>query len=284
MSTTLVLLVLTAALLHASWNAMVKSGGSPVFSIASYQLVGTVVCVPLVWLVPFPGVESWLYIIASVVIHNAYYFTLAKSYRSGDLSLVYPLFRGLAPVLVAIGAAVFAGERLASSAFLGVALVSTGLIALALFGGHEARPSVAAVKWGLLTSLLIAAYTIVDGSGARTVQNSLSYILWLFLFESFPIGTWLLLTQRAEWFEYIKSRPGKVLIGGVASSAAYGLVIYAMTLGAMALVSSLRETSVIFAAMIGAVFLKERFGRQRILAATIVAFGVIVIRYFGTTV
>jgi drug/metabolite transporter (DMT)-like permease len=284
MSPSVVMLVLTAALLHASWNAMVKSGGYPEFSIASYQLVGSLVCLGLIWFVPLPPKETWPFIIASTVIHNIYYLTLARCYRSGDLSLVYPLFRGLAPVLVVIGAALFAAERLPVSALLGVCLVSFGLIGLALFGSHKARPSPEALSWGLLTSLLIAVYTVVDGLGVRTVPNSLSYILWLFLLEPIPICTWLLLTNKSQWFSYIASRPGKVIAGGVASSAAYGLVIYAMTLGAMALVSSLRETSVIFAALIGTVLLREPFGRQRIVAAIVVATGVIVIRYFGAAI
>ena len=282
MSPAVVALVLTAALLHASWNAMVKSGGSPEYSIASYQFVGSLVCLILVWFVPVPEPGSWPYIAASVVIHNIYYLSLSKTYRSGDLSLVYPLFRGLAPVLVAVGATVFAGERLPVLALLGVCLVSAGLVVLAVFRSYKGRPSPDALRWGLLTSLLIAAYTIVDGLGVRQVENSLSFIIWLFLFESVPICSWLLMTQRTRWFEYMKSRPGKVLLGGFASSAAYGLVIYAMTLGAMALVSSLRETSVIFAAIIGALFLKEPFGKQRVFAACIVAIGVLVIRYFGT--
>lgn len=281
MSPLVVALVLSAALMHASWNAMVKSGGSPEYSIASYQLVGSVVCLILIWFVPVPESSSWPYIAASVAIHNFYYLSLSKAYRSGDLSLVYPLFRGLAPVLVAIGATVFAGEHLSTPALLGVCLVSAGLIVLSVFGNHRGRPNSEALRWGLLTSLLIATYTIIDGLGVRKVENSLSFIFWLFLFESVPICSWLLITQKTQWFDYMRSRPGKVLLGGIASSAAYGLVIYAMTLGAMALVSSLRETSVIFAAMIGALFLKEPFGKQRIFAASVVATGVIVIRYFG---
>jgi len=282
MSSSVIALVLAAAILHASWNAMAKSGGSPEFSIAAYQLVGTVVCAVLVWFVPFPEVTSWPFILLSVVIHNFYYLTLAKSYRHGDLSMVYPLFRGLAPVLVALGAAGFAGEYLSSKALFGVGLVSFGLIVLALFGSAGSRPSAAAIKWGLLTSLMIAAYTVVDGSGVRLVENSLSYILWLFLFEAFPICIWLWFTRREAWLAYMKSRPLKIIAGGVAASTAYGLVIYAMSLGAMALVSSIRETSVIFAAVIGSMFLKEPFGRQRIIAASFVALGVIVIRFYAS--
>ncbi len=262
---------------------MVKSGGSPEFSIAAYQVVGAIFCLVVVWFVPLPEVASWPYIAASVVIHNIYYFTLARSYRNGDLSMVYPLFRGLAPVMVAFGAGWFAGEWLPVSALVGVGLVSLGLIALAIFGNKKARPARDTVIWGLATSVMIALYTVIDGSGVRKVDNSLSYILWLFVFEPFPIAIWLLLTKKQQWMDYLKSDPWKIMIGGIASSTAYALVIYAMSLGAMALVSSLRETSVIFAAIIGTLILKEPFGRQRIIAACFVAMGVIVIRFYGST-
>ena len=199
MSPLLIGLVLTAALLHASWNAMAKSDGAPEFSIASYQVVGSVVCLALTPLVPAPAVASWPMIFASVVIHNFYYFTLAQSYRAGDLSQVYPLFRGLAPLLVAIGAAVFAGEWLTPGALFGVALISAGLMSLTLLRGRLGAIPPAALGWGLTTSVLIAAYTVVDGLGVRAAGNSLSYILWLFVLEPIPIGL-ILLTTR--------SRPG----------------------------------------------------------------------------
>lgn len=282
MSALLVLLVLTAALLHASWNAMAKSGGNPLFGISAYQLIGAVVSASLIWFVPAPEPASWRYILLSIIVHNVYYFTLARCYNSGDLSLVYPLFRGLAPVLVAIGGSVFAGEYLSLTALLGVGLVSAGLIALALFGNKTSRPTAATLKWALITAVMIAGYTIVDGLGVRQVSHSLSYILWLFVFEVVPIGIWLLMTQRNAWLGYMYAQPIKIVVGGVASAVAYGLVIFAMSLGAMALVSSLRETSVIFAAIIGALFLREPFGRQRIIAAVVVALGVMVIRYYGS--
>jgi drug/metabolite transporter (DMT)-like permease len=189
------------------------------------------------------------------------------------------LFRGLAPIMVAAGAALFAGEYLSPRALMGVGLISAGLMALAFFGGHRIRASLPALGWGLLTSMFIAAYTVLDGMGVRVVENSLSYILWLFVFEALPIGAWLVITQRQRWFTWLGQNRAQVLGGGLASSAAYGLVIYAMSIGAMALVSSLRETSVIFAALIGTLLLKEPFGRQRIIAACLVAVGVIVIRY-----
>lgn len=278
MSGLLVALVLSAALLHASWNALVKSGGVPEFTIASYQLLGAVLCLGLVWLVPIPDPQSWPYIIASVVIHNFYYFSMAQAYRTGDLSQVYPLFRGLAPVLVAIAAAVFAGEVLTGHTVMGIVLISGGLVSITLLGKQFGQISRPALRWGLTTSVLIATYTVVDGIGVRLTEHPASYILWLFVFEVFPIAIWLLLTQKQAWFNYMRESRVNILFGGIASSMAYGLVIFAMSLGAMAVVSSLRETSVIFAALIGTLLLGEPFGRQRIVATLLVALGIIVMR------
>ncbi len=281
MSTELVLLVLFAAALHAGWNALAKSGGSPVYSIAAYRLVAGLISLGLLWTVPLPTAESWVFLIASMLIHNVYYFTLGRAYQSGDLSLVYPLFRGLAPVLVAAGAAIFFGEVLSLQALLGVVLVSVGLMSLAFFGVSYHYRFTPTLWWSLATCVLIALYTVTDGVGVRQVENSLSYILWLFTLEAVPIVIWLTWFHRQSWFAFLVQNRSQVLAGGLASSVAYGIVIHAMGLGAMALVSSLRETSVIFAALIGTLLLKEPFGRQRIFAAVVVALGVIAIRYFG---
>jgi drug/metabolite transporter (DMT)-like permease len=186
----LVVLVLTAAILHASWNALVKKGGTPEYSVAAYQLVGAVICICLLPFVPLPDGSSWPFILASVIVHNLYYLAMAQAYRAGDLSQVYPLFRGLAPVIVAIAAAVFAQEWLSAGTVLGLVLVSTGLMSITLFGGGKIPPM--ALRWGLITSALIATYTIIDGLGVRRSGNSLSYILWLFVLEIIPIGCWLL--------------------------------------------------------------------------------------------
>ena len=281
MTPVLIGLVLLAAILHAGWNAMAKSGGTPEYSIASYQLVGALVCLPLVFLVPTPAPESWPMILGSVIWHNLYYYTLAKSYRTGDLSQMYPLFRGLAPVLVAIGAAVFAQEWLSTGSMIGIGLISIGLTSLTLFGGRFGRISPAALRWGLATSVLIAAYTVTDGLGVRAAGNSFSYIFWVFLFEPVPICLALLYFRRRQWFDYMARKPGKIVAGGLASSTAYGLVIYVMGFGSMAMVSSLRETSVIFAALIGTLLFREPFGRQRIIAAVLVTAGIVLIRWLA---
>lgn len=277
MSTFLISLVLLAAVMHASWNALVKSGGSPEFSIAAYRGAG-MLCVLALPFIPLPDAQSWWLIFASVVVHNLYYFTLAQAYRSGDLSQVYPIFRGMAPVLVAFGAWVFIGEQLSAGSMFGIVIISLGLMSLAVIGRRRGQVSGAALTWGAITSVLIAMYTVIDGYGVRQSGNALSYILWLFTFEALPIVLWLLCTRRREWFAYLKSSPRSIAVGAVISSAAYGLVIYAMSLGAIAIVSSLRETSVIFAALIGALFLNEPFGKQRVLAASLVALGVVLLK------
>ena len=278
MTPTITLLVLLAALLHASWNAIAKSGGSPQYSIASFRLVSALVCLPLVFYLPIPLKDSWAMLLASTAIHTLYYVTLSKSYHSGDLSQVYPLFRGLAPVLVVIGAAVFAGEWLGPGGVLGIALVSLGLISITFSGGAIGKIPPLALRWGLATSVLIAAYTIADGIGVRAAGNPYSYIAWLFVLEPIPIGLWLLLRDRQGWFNYMVTSPGKILAGSTAAGGAYAMVIFAMGVAPMALVSSLRETSVIFAALIGSLLFREPFGRQRIVAATLVCVGVILMK------
>lgn len=278
MSPFIIGLVLLAALLHASWNAMAKSGGTPQFSIASYRLISALCCLPLLFLFPLPLAASWPMLLASAIIHTAYYVTLSMSYRSGDLSQVYPLFRGLAPVLVVLGAALFANEYLPSGAMIGIGLVSAGLISITFAGGAVGKIPAAALRWGLATSVLIAAYTVADGIGVRAAGNPFSYIIWLFVLEPIPIGLWLLARDRAGWFGYMRAKPGKITAGAMAAATAYAMVIYAMGIAPMAMVSSLRETSVIFAALIGTLMFREPFGRQRIIAAILVCIGVMLIK------
>lgn len=278
MTPAIVAMVLSAAILHASWNAFVKSSGNPLYSILGLQIVGAVVCACSIPFVPLPLPQSWPMIIASVIIHNFYYFSLAQAYRAGDLSQVYPIFRGSAPILVTLGAGIFAGEWLPAQSMIGISIISIAIMSLAVGNRFTGEMPRLALFWGLITAVLIASYTIVDGIGVRVSGNPLSYIFWLFLLEPVPIGLWLMLRERRECLAQLRSTIKTTIAGGIASSLAYGLVIFAMSLGAMGIVSSLRETSVIFAALIGSILLKESFGKQRVIAAFLVALGVIVLR------
>ena len=270
-----------AAVLHASWNGLAKSSSDPLFGIGSFRLVVGLIALCLIPFVPVPDKASWWAIVASTIIHTGYYFTAAGSLRHGDLSQVYPVYRGLSPILVALLAAWFASEWLGVNQWLAIAIISTGLLSLAWNPDIAGRIPRAALLWGLATSILIAGYTVVDGLGVREAGNPLSYIVWLFFCETIPIGSYLLLKRRAAFTDYLKANLLTCVVGGVASSAAYGMVIYAMSLSAIALVSSLRETSVVFAAIIGSVFLGEPFGKRRILASALVALGIVLIKWFG---
>lgn len=225
--------------------------------------------------VPVPAVESWPYLAASTVIHFGYYALLNHSYRLGDLSLVYPIARGIVPVLVALGAQFTVGETLPLQTWLGVLIVSGGVLLLSS-DAFMKRASPGAVPMAVATGLFIAAYSVTDGLGVRQSQAALGYIAWLFILEVFVVGFVCALRGRQ-----MLAVPPKVLmlgiIGGVVSATAYGLVIYAKAYAPLGVVSALRETSVLFAGLIGVLLLGERPWHKRLIAAFIVVSGIIVI-------
>lgn len=268
-------LVLLAALFHASWNALVKTSGDRLAVLAMLNGVGSIVALLALPFVQVPARESWVFLGASIVLHSGYYFFLIGAYRVGDLSHVYPLARGLSPLLVAGAATVFAGETLPPAAFAGVLLACIGIVSLSFDGGPPWRNDWRPLLFAAGTAAFIAAYTIVDGIGVRAAGSVAGYIAWLFALDAIPIVVvaWVLRRRELRWT--VRSEWRKGLVGGVLALCAYGLVIWAMSLAAMAAVSALRETSVIFAALIGTILLKERFGGLRISAAVLVAAGVV---------
>lgn len=272
-------LVLLAAVMHASWNALVKKAGDRLLTMTflSFWPMLPALAASIFWLKP-PARESWPFLFGSMTIHVGYYIGLLKAYRYGDLSQVYPLARGTAPVLVALLSAVVVGELLSPAGFLGVALVSLGTASLAFERGWPKGDHGRSVSFALLTAFTIMLYTVVDGMGVRRSGSPLGYIAWLFTIDGFPLFIASLIWRRREALPYLRQSWHIGLIGGLLSFAGYGIVIWAMSLGAMAQVSALRETGVIFAAIIGALFLREPFGRRRIAAAAIVAIGIIILQ------
>ena len=273
MTTGIILIVLLAALLHAIWNALVKGSDDRAVTLAHISMGHVVPGFIMVAMSPKLAMEAWPFIAASTVIHWGYYYFLNMSYRLGDLSLIYPIARGLAPVLVAMGAQYWAGETLPLLAWIGIGIVSFGIMILAI---GRARASGRAISAALVTSLTIAAYSIVDGIGIRASGDPLAYIGWLFVAELFVVFF--------VWFRFPVRLMGvgrKVTTigigGGVLSGLAYGLVLYAKTLAPLGVVSALRETSVIFAALIGVVLMGERPIGRRVIAAIVVALGIIIL-------
>ncbi len=270
-----VAIVLSAALLHAFWNAVVKGAGDKTVMLGLIAMGHVVPGLFIVALIPAPNWAVWPYILASTVIHWAYYYLLNAAYRLGDLSVMYPVARGLAPVLVAVGAQAWIGESLPLIAWAGIFCVSAGIMVLTrgIFSG-------ALPLMGLLaamgTAVMVAAYSLVDGVGIRLSGSPLGYIGWLFVAEILVAA--YIFTGRTKRLRTMPPRAVLIgFLGGVISGTAYGLVLYAKTLAPLGVVSALRETSVIFAAMIGVLWFGEGPKGNRLMAAVIVAAGIILI-------
>lgn len=277
MTLAVTLAVLLAALLHASWNAMIKGSRDVLLNTAAIVAGAGLVTLPFLPFVPLPAPASWPYIAGSVAIHLAYYFLMVNAYRTGDLSLVYPLMRGVAPLFTALLGVVLVGELPAAWGWFGIALISGGVIALALRTADH-TPAPKAVVYALANAAVIATYTIVDGVGARLAGNAWSYIAWLFVIDALPFTAWILVTRRQEFVAFVAARPATGLIGGALSAAAYAISVWAMTIAPVALVAALRETSVLFATLIGARLLKERLNARRWAGVAAVAAGVVALK------
>jgi drug/metabolite transporter (DMT)-like permease len=272
------LAVLGAGFLHASWNAILKSsaGGDAVLDTAAVvggaSLWGLVV-LPFVAL---PDPAAWKYIAASSVIHFGYYITLAQAYRSGDLSFAYPLMRGTAPLLVTVLGSLTLRELPNLQMTCGIVLICAGVLSIAFVQRRTHPP--AAAYWAFANAAIIACYTLVDGAGARASGNALSYVLWLIFLEGIPFMAWVVARRGGAAVTYMQ-RSGRVaIIGGGCSLAAYGIVLWAMTRAPIAAVAALRETSVLFAALIGSLVLKEGFGWRRLAGAASVVVGIFALK------
>ena len=263
--------------MHASWNALIKSGGDPWLrmgvAIGASGFIGLA-------LIPFSGLPSpasWPFLLGSVAIHQAYFVSVCFGYRYGDLSQVYPIQRGIAPILVAITGYFFVGETLNTQGMIAVSLICLAILSLA-FGRNFHFTGGRAVPIALFTGTLIAGYTVVDGVGGRLSDNVFGYIVWLSALEAIPF------TLLVIWLA--KRNPQRInqqhvltgIGGGVMAFCAYGLVIWAMSLSHLTYVSALRETSVILAAWMGSRMLREPFGKHRIVASCLVAIGVLLLQ------
>ena len=267
------LAVLGAALAHATWNAMVKSSRDVLLDLALLTFLAGLAAVPFLFFFDVPARAAWPYILASVVIHIAYYFALVGAYRAGDLSHGYPIMRGVAPLIVSVAALAWLGEAPQPSVWLGVLLICGGVLSLG-FAGFHWRESRAPAAWALGNAVIIALYTLVDATGVRLSQSPVGYVLWLFVLDALPFPLLVLLSRKKEFLKYSFQYWHRGLLGGVLSAGAYGVALWAMTRAPVAAVAALRETSVIFAALIGAWLLREGHIARRLVGAATVALGV----------
>ncbi len=273
------MIVLGAAFLHALWDALVKGAADRFLMLGMVNFGHTIFGVLLVVNFPIPAREAWPFLVGSTLIHYFYYGFLLLAYRSGDLSAVYPIARGVAPVLVALGGLAFAGEVLPLSGWVGILLVSGG-ICLLLVGRNYSTTSTGAIYAALFTGLTIAAYSVVDGIGVRASHSPFGYIGWLFLLEGFSTLFFLFFRRNQLKTTSLKFYTVGTM-GGLISALAYGLAIYAASLTNLATVSAIRESSVIMAALIGVLWFGERPWKIRVFAAFVVAAGVTILATAG---
>ena len=286
METLVVVAVLFGALLHAGWNTLVKAGGDKELDVALVHALGALACLPLLALTGLPPREAWPFIGASLVIHVAYYVTLTGAYQHGDLGTTYPIMRGSAPMLVALGGAAVLGESLSLAAWLGISAITVGVLLVGLARPGEALHHGRAVAFALANACVIAAYTLVDGSGVRVAtaagSTAAAYVVLLFVLDGLPYPALVAWRRgragRAALWAYVRQRWLLATLGGLASIGSYWIALWAMTRAPVAVVSALRETSVLFATVLSVFVLKERFGPQRVVGAVVIVGGVVALR------
>jgi drug/metabolite transporter (DMT)-like permease len=264
-----IILVLSSAFLHASWNALLRGGADRTQSMLIMNITVGITGLAMVAAAGLPSTASAIYVCASGLIHLVYNALLVRIYRSGDLGETYPVARGSSPALVALGGSLFAGEWMNLIGTVGIGLVCAGIFMLAAAKG---RLHVMNLPAALATGVSIAAYTVVDGLGVRASGNWIAYTGGVFAFF-LAVPLWHLARRRRRVFMVPLAEAGKAASGGLISLAAYGAIIWAMEGSAMGAVSALRETSVVFAALLGAAFLNERLTGLRIAACCIIALG-----------
>ncbi|SDL89926.1 EamA-like transporter family protein [Modicisalibacter muralis] len=275
MTTPVLLAVLAGALMHASWNALVKVGLDRLLGISLIQIACGALALLGVAFVDLPQTAAWPWLAASALLHVGYNLFLARAYRVGDLGQIYPIARGCAPLLVTLVGLFALSERPTWQGYLGIALLITGIVCMAFRGGRKRRPDAMALNSALTTSVFIAGYTLVDGLGARANNDALSYVVWLFLLNGLVMIGVLGAMRGRSAFLALGDYWRMGLIGGGLSISAYGITIWAMTQAPIALVAALRETSVLFAIGIGVMCLGEPLQRERLLAGGLILGGVV---------
>ncbi len=278
--------VLVGALLHAGWNALVKSSGDKPLDTALVHFLGAIIALPLLLIVGLPQAASTPYIAASLLIHIAYYTALAGAYQHGDLGLTYPIMRGFAPLLVALGSGALIGEVPSAASWAGIIAITCGVALVGLARPGEALHHRKALAYAFANAGIIAAYTVVDGLGVRSEVahggHALRYVMLLFVLDgvSYPLLVWLRrgAAGRQHILAYARRRWPLAALGGSASIGSYAIALWAMTIAPVANVAALRETSVLFAAVLGSWLLKEKFGLQRALGTGVIVAGVMALR------
>lgn len=272
MSAVAVGLALLAAVLHASWNAFLRTGADRLWSITVMSLAGSIITLPFLFVVSLPGPAAWPYILLSSCLQVGYSLFLVAAYRHGELGQVYPIVRGTVPLLVTLGGLLFFGEVLGPWQSLGVLMIAAGIMSLSL---GKTRAATSSILFALTTGLIIACYSTVDSRGVKLVEQPAAYALWVLFIFGLMITLAYVVKRRSLVIDPKSPVTWKAVGGGLLAMIAYGLVVVAYAYAPAGLVTAVRETSVVFAVLIGAVALGEQLTLRRVLACVIVAGGAI---------
>jgi drug/metabolite transporter (DMT)-like permease len=275
-------LILLSALLHAIVNTLVKISGDGLITRGCMNAIACLITMPLLLLVPLPDASLWPLLLVSVLIHALYPFFLVESYRHGDLNKVFPLIRGSVPLLTAAIALVSIGQYPGPVGIVGIVLISVAVTSFAWSANvRPAGSSWRGTAFALLTGIIIAAYTVVDAIGLRAAPNALAYIVWLFVLDGAFVAIIVALARGRAIVSFIHDSWKITLLAGALGVLTYGLALFAFSLGPVAEIAALRETSIFFAALIGARFLREPFGQIRIVSALIAIAGILILHADG---
>lgn len=271
--------VLGGALLHAGWNTMLKSSADKQLDTVAISVGAGLAGFAVAAFLPMPAPESWPWLAASALVHIVYFVLLAGAYRWGDISFTYPIMRGGGPVMVALAGAAAFGEVLAFWQTAGVLLICTGILSFAIVRAADPKAFRRALAFALGNAAIIALYTLIDAKGARASGSPVAYTMWFFAANGVTLYLYGGLRRGAEVPRYLAANWKRMAVGAVCTTGSYAIALWAMTQAPVALVACLRETSVIFVAIIGALFLGERFTGRRAFATACVLCGLFALRF-----
>ncbi|MBS0249639.1 MAG: EamA family transporter [Proteobacteria bacterium] len=267
--------VLVAAALHASWNALIKSGDDKALTTIMVATSAALFGAAVTPFLTLPDRASWPFLAASVVVHVLYFALVASAYKVADMGQTYPLMRGTAPFLVALTSVLWLGESSPLGAWFGVALISFGILTMTRESRHGAASG---VILALLNAVVIAGYTLIDGEGTRRSGSPEAYACWVFMLNGVPLIAWVLMRNRAAFARLFRAQWRVGLIGGSATAISYAIVLAAMTKAPVAMVAALRETSILFGTAIAGLILREHIGPARMIGAGLIGLGVVALR------
>ncbi len=278
MTVTVLMAVIGAALLHATWNAMVKGRTDKNLSMGALVLGQAPIAILLLPFVPLPELESWPYLLGGIALHTGYQLFLIRSYSLGEFTQVYPIARGSAPLLVAVVSVLFLGVHLQLYEMLAVLIIGVGIMSMSLVRQKDGQSNKSAAVSAFITGCFIAAYSLVDGTGARVGGTALGFYCWLAIGNAIVFAL-LMRIRKPGLLSQIPQKSKKVFfIGGGASFVAYALVMWAFTQAPIALVTALRETSIVFALWIGVFFLKEKLNLAKVFSTLVTLLGAALLR------